>query len=406
MNQGIDSARPSVSIVTVGHRSIGGSRWPVDEPRRRRYAASAGDRRGMRARRLLFVCALLAGCGSSAAPKIDAGSADRRVDQGPTGPSLRVLAGQPGRSAVVDGMGMLCLFSGPDSMVADGAGNLYVTDDSRVRQIAIGTATVTTLAGHPASMSTDGTGPDAGFYGAHGIAYDGQGDLYVTDLQTIAKVVIATAEVTILVGKSGVYGTADGTGAAASFTELEGIALDGQGNLFVSDVAGRNIRQVVIATGVVTTLAGSGAVSSVDGVGTAASFYIPYGMTYDGAGNLYVFDHGTIRQVEITTGTVTTLVGSSTTGSADGVGAAAGLGNQGDLKSDGNGSLYVADTENGVIRKVVIATRTVTTIVGVLGQHTLELGPLPGGLVLPQTLAVAADGTIYISDDSAILIAH
>jgi hypothetical protein len=77
----------------------------------------------------------------------------------------------------------------------------------------------------------------------------------------------------------GVYGTADGTGAAASFTELEGIALDGQGNLFVTDVSARSIRQVVIATGVVTTLAGSGAIASVDGVGTAASFYAPFGMT-------------------------------------------------------------------------------------------------------------------------------
>lgn len=301
---------------------------------------------------------------------------------------------------------MLCLFSGPSSMLADGAGNLYVTDYARVRQIAISSATVTTLAGHPANMTTDGTGLDAGLYGAYGIADDGQGNLYVGSLETISKVVIATGQVTTLVGTPGVYGTTDGTGAAALFGELQGMAYDGQGNLFVSDVFGRNIRKVVIATRVVTTLAGSGAVSSVDGVGTAASFYSPYGMTYDGAGNLYVFDHGSIRQVEIATGTVTTLVGSPTTGSSDGVGAAAGLGSQGDLKTDGQGTLYVADTQNGAIRKVVVATRTVTTIVGVLGQHTLALGPLPGGLVTPQTLAVAADGTLYISDDSVVLVAH
>ena len=291
-------------------------------------------------------------------------------------------------------------------MVADGAGDLFVTDYARVRRIAISSATVTTLAGHPANVSTDGTGPDAGFYGAYGIVDDGQGNLYVGNLETISKVVIATGEVTTLVGTPGVYGTADGIGAAASFGELQGMAYDGKGNLFVSDPFGRNIRQVVIATRTVTTLAGSGAVSSVDGIGLAASFYLPYGMTYDGAGNLYVFDHGAIRQVEVATGAVTTLVGSSTTGGADGVGAAAGLGNQGDVKSDGNGTLYVADTENGAIRKVMISTRTVTTIVGVLGQHTLELGPLPGGLVTPQTLAVAADGTVYISDASAILVAR
>jgi sugar lactone lactonase YvrE len=312
-------------------------------------------------------------------------------------PSLSVLAGTPGTMSAL---------SGPDSMVTDGAGNLYVTDASRVRQIAIGTGTVTTLAGHPASIGADGTGLDAAFYGAHGIAYDGQGNLYVTDIDTIRKVEIATARVTTLAGTFGVQGTANGTGAAASFTELEGIDLDGQGNLFVSDVYGRNIRQVVIATGEVTTLAGSGDISSVDGVGSAASFYLPYGMTHDGAGNLYVFDNGTIRQVEIATGTVTTLAGSPATSSADGVGAAAGFGSQGDVKSDGNGTLYVADTENGAIRKVVTATRTVTTIVGKLGQHTLALGPLPGGLVLPQALAVGADGAIFVSDDFAILVAR
>jgi hypothetical protein len=339
--------------------------------------------------------ALSLGCGSSDAPQHDGGT---------VGPALSVLAGIPGRQGVVDGTGMLCPFSGPDSMVSDGAGNLYVTDYSRVRTIAIGTGTVTTLAGHPASMSADGTGLDAAFFGAHGIAYDGQGNLYVTDIQTIRKVVIATAEVTTLVGTPGVYGTADGTGASAAFTELEGIALDGQGNLFVTDVYGRNIRRVEIATGTVTTLAGSGAIVSVDGVGTAASFYAPFGMTYDGAGNLYLFDNGTIRKVVIATGTVTTLVGSPTTGSADGVGASAGLGSQGDLKSDGNGTLYVADTENGAIRKVVIATRTVETLVGVLEQHALMLGPLPGGLVTPQALAVDAAGALYVSDDFAILV--
>jgi hypothetical protein len=174
----------------------------------------------------------------------------------------------------------------------------------------------------------------------------------------------------------------------------------------VSDDYGRNIRQVVIATGVVTTLAGSGTIGTADGVGSAASFYSPFGITYDGAGNLYVYDKGEIRRVEIATGTVTTVVGSPTTGSADGVGAAAGLGSQGDVMSDGKGTLFVADTENGAIRKVVIATRTATTIVGVLSQHALMLDPLPGGLVTPQALALDAAGALYISDDFAILVAR
>ncbi len=77
-----------------------------------------------------------------------------------------------------------------------------------------------------------------------------------------------------------------------------------------------------------------------------------------------------------------------------------------DRTRDGNGTLYVADGGNGAIRKVVIATRTVTTIVGVLSQHAQVLGPLPGGLVFPETLALDASGALYISDDDAILVAH
>ena len=110
--------------------------------------------------------------------------------------------------------------------------------------------------------------------------------------------------------------------------------------------------------------------------------------------------------MEIATGTVTTLVGSTTTGSADGIGAAAGLGSQGDLKSDGKGNLFVADNQNSAIRKVVLSTLAVTTVVGVLSQNALVLGPLPAGLQLPEALALDAAGAIYISDDSAILVAR
>jgi sugar lactone lactonase YvrE len=210
--------------------------------------------------------------------------------------------------------------------------------------------------------------------------------------------------VTTLAGMPGANGTTDGTGDAASFTELQGAALDGNGNLYVTDVYGHNIRKVVIATGAVTTLAGSGTIGTDDGVGTSATFYSPFGLTYDGMDSLYVFDKGMIRQVEISTGAVTTIAGSPTTGSADGVGPDARFGSQGDVKSDGSGNLYVADTENSAIRKVVIATRTVTTVVGVLSKVGLELGPLPGGLVTPQAIAIDAAGHIYIADDDAVLV--
>ena len=108
---------------------------------------------------------------------------------------------------------------------------------------------------------------------------------------TIRKVVIATGVVTTLAGTAGQSGSADGTGAAARFNGPNGIASDGAGNLYVADSDNYTIRKVVIATGAVTTFAGAaGQSGSTDGTGAAARFYYPAGIASDGAGNLYVAD--------------------------------------------------------------------------------------------------------------------
>ncbi|MBI3560977.1 MAG: hypothetical protein HY080_04590 [Gammaproteobacteria bacterium] len=111
----------------------------------------------------------------------------------------------------------------------------------------------------------------------------------------IRKIVIATASVTTLAG--GVYGAADGTSSAAQFLLPNDITTDGT-NLYVSDSGNINIRQIVIATGVVTTLAG-GASGIADGTGSAAQFGYPYGITTNGK-NLYMTDSGnyTIRKIQ------------------------------------------------------------------------------------------------------------
>jgi hypothetical protein len=119
-----------------------------------------------RAWRVVLPFALCA-CGSAAAPKQDGGPGEA----GPSGPTLSVLAGAPGRSGTADGTGTQSLFFGANTMVSDGAGNLYLTDFGQIRKIVIDTGTVTTLAGHRASMSADGTGTDAAFFGPYGIVY-------------------------------------------------------------------------------------------------------------------------------------------------------------------------------------------------------------------------------------------
>ena len=171
--------------------------------------------------------------------------------------------------------------------------------------------------------------------------------------------------VTTFAGSAGSAGSTDGIGTAAKFNTPYGITTDGT-NAYVADSQNHTIRKIVISTDTVTTLAGSaGSSGSTDGTGTAAKFNSPYGITTDGT-NLYVADTGnhTIRKIVISTGVVTTLTGSSgSSGSTDGTGSAAQFAGPMGITTDGT-NLYVADTNNNTIRKIVIVTGAVTTLAG------------------------------------------
>ena len=268
-------------------------------------------------------------------------------------------------SGAVDGVGIGASFSAPKGITTDGT-NLYVTDSAnkKIRKIVIATGAVTTLAGSGGTGAVDGVGAAASF-GSNltGITTDGT-NLFVTDTNnyTIRKIVIATGAVSTFAG-SGISSAVDGTGTAASFKSPRGITTDGT-NLYVTDINNYSIRKIVIATGAVTTLAGSGTSGSVDGTGTAASFKGPYGITTDGT-NLYVADSSsnTIRKVVISTGAVTTLAGSGTLASVDGTGSSASFNSPRGITTDGT-NIYEVDYGNSTIRKIVISTGAVTTLAG------------------------------------------
>ena len=135
------------------------------------------------------------------------------------------------------------------------------------------------------------------------------------------------------------------------------ITTDGT-NLYVTDMRNNKIRQIVIATGVVSSLTGTLSAAmgtgAADGAGASATFNYPYGITTDGT-KLYVADNNnsSIRQIVITTGAVTTLAGSltSATGAADATGTTATFNYPCGITTDGS-SLYVADRNNSTIRKI------------------------------------------------------
>jgi streptogramin lyase len=183
------------------------------------------------------------------------------------------------------------------------------------------------IAGSPAALDhTDGTGGNARFFNPSAVAVDGAGNVYVADGgdHTIRKVTQGGA-VTTLAGSSGQPGSSDGTGSGALFLYPYAVAVDGSGNIYVADSGNHNIRKVTPG-GSVSTLAGTaGVAGSADGTGTAALFNLPQGIAVDGTGNVYVSDtnNSTIRRIT-PAGVVTTLAGAAgQTGGGDGTGSSA-----------------------------------------------------------------------------------
>ncbi len=284
---------------------------------------------------------------------------------------VTTLAGTAGNPGSLDATGTAATFRTPYGIATDGT-SLFVADtgNSTIRKIDIASGLVSTLTGSAGtSGSTDGTGPAALFQAPCGITTDGT-NLYVADTgnNTIRKIVISTGVVSTLAGIAGTSGSTDGTGTVATFNLPFGITSDGT-NLYVADTGNSTIRKIVISTGVVSTLAGSAGVSgSTDGTGTAATFHTPYGVATDGT-TLFVADTGnnTIRKIDIASEAVTTFVGSAgTSSSTDGIGAAAFFNHPAGITLEG-AILFVTDTGNSTIRAVVISSGAVTTLAGIAG---------------------------------------
>jgi hypothetical protein len=272
-----------------------------------------------------------------------------------------------------------------------------------------------TLAGIAGISGTnDGTGSEAQFHIPEGVAVDGAGNVYVSErLNNTIRKITPLGVVTTLAGLAGTRGTNDGTGSAARFSFPHALTADGAGNVYVADSGNDTIRKVTPA-GVVTTLAGNAlGQGSTDGTGSAALFDGPADVAVDALGNVYVADtaNNTIRKVT-PVGVVTTLAGSagvygSDYGNVDGTGSAARFHSPGDISVDSSGNVYVADVFNNAIRKVTPAG-VVSTVVGSCSPTPFGNfpGPLPASLLLPRGIAVnQTTGSLYIALSDAVLVA-
>ncbi len=209
----------------------------------------------------------------------------------------------------------------------------------------------------------DGSGAAARFHYPHGVAVDNQGVVYVADtFNSTIRLISPWGDVLTLAGLARVTGTVDGKGNAARFFEPYGLTVDGTGTVYVADVSNQTIRTIAPG-GVVSTLAGqAGIKGTADGVGTKAQFSVPADVAVDKTGNVYVMDagNGTIRVIA-PGGAVTTLAGKAgVSGSADGLGSAARFVTPYGITIDPAGHIYVADSRNDTVRQVTPAGMVTT----------------------------------------------
>jgi sugar lactone lactonase YvrE len=317
---------------------------------------------------------------------------------------VTTLAGTASLAGDADGPGAMARFFTPIAVATDTSGNVYVTDATTIRKISPDDV-VSTLAGSAIFGSEDGAGAAAQFDSLNGVAVDGTGNLYVADQgnQTIRKIT-ATGVVTTFAGTAGELGSDDGS--AARFNFPAGVAVDSAGNVFVADLANSVIRKITPA-GAVTTLAGAAnTTGSADGTGPAARFNTVADVAVDGAGNLYVPDFGahTIRKIT-PAGVVTTLAGTAgLSGNTDGTGAAARFNNPIGVAVDSAGNVYVADMGNATIRKIT-PSGVVTTVAGTAGVAGIVLGTAPR-LAFPNDLTVAGDSLVITDNRAVLLLRH
>jgi trimeric autotransporter adhesin len=316
--------------------------------------------------------------------------------------AAKLLAG--GGTAVGDGgPATAAQLLRPSAVALDGAGNLYIADtgNERVRMVNPAGQISTEGGTGTAGFSGDG-GPasTAQFWSPMGVAVDGSGNIYVADTgnQRIREI-----------GANGVIQTVVGTGSAGlgqqgmpgtqmPLSSPQGVCTNQSAVLYVADLGNNRVLQAPPGTGV-TTAAGNGSQGDLGDGGPAplAELNGPSACAVDSAGDLFIADTGNHSIREVTPdGNISTVAGTGTAGfSGDGGPAtSAALNGPAGIAVDGNGNLYIADTNNNRIRQVT-ADGIIQTIAG---------GTAAESLSRPAGLAVDGSGNLYFADTGNNLI--
>lgn len=302
-----------------------------------------------------------------------------------------------GTQGFANGPALEAKFNFPSGLVFDQSDNLYVCDRdiNLIRRVDVNTGLVSTHAGSGSSTSTDGNGSSASFARPDGITIDVEGNLLVTEfLSGNIRKVTPGLDVITLAG-NGISGYANGIGSAAQFNAPYGIVINAQGIIFVGDVGNTRIRRVT-PEGDASTLAGNNDIDHTDGTGAAASFKSPYGLVVDQIGDIVITDGNVLRKVTLE-GVVTTIAGSDAGGFTNGPLESAEFKGMRGITRWRNDSFIIADMENNVIR-MITPSGTVITIAGD-GTAGYQNGNGPAAKFNgPYSIAVNSKNEIFVGE--------
>lgn len=337
------------------------------------------------------------------------GGATRQI-QVHVAPGLITAYAGTGTQGYIDGVAATAgRLRNPEGVSVAANGDLYIADpgNDAIRKVNVLTGIITTVAGGSNGYSGDG-GPatSAKLKNAQDVAVATNGDLYIADTanHVIRKVTAATGIITTVVGTGTQGNTGDGAAAtAARLRSPAGIAVAANGDLYIGDTGNDRVRKVTAATGIITAFAGNGTAGYQGDNGAAASARLnaPQGLTVTTSGDVYIADTGNSIVRKVSSATITTYAGTGTAGflGDGGAATAARLSAPQAVSFNAAGDLYIADTANNRIRRVAVSG-TITTIAGTgTAGTTGDGGPATAArLNSPRGVTVSGTGAYYIGD--------